>query len=771
MASPANINGSVAYSKTSGTSSPIPNSGVMPHPGYIPRGASIEPGHDRSRDYGGHPSYHMATQNHEHANVRSGNNSPVAGTGSTQAPGKSQTVFIHKLFDMLEDQSLSHLIWWSPTQDSFCLYPGEEFSNVLAQYFKHTNIASFIRQLNMYGFHKVNDNFQNEDKHQGVNGHDQGNSVPSSQQTRWEFRHSANHFRKGDVESLNLIKRKSSKVVSSQKEIVNLKTLPPTSEGVTDGSRSPKDSQSSEQYHSSVYQQSWNQLGVPGRVSSSGKEPPRQPSAVYNGMAPVMGQYPYPVYAAPVGGPNSPNSPSAPSAPEQPIGSPSYFLHSPSHAQQVSQSQSRQTSVQTPAISLESSINFKLVELSSSVNSLNVAYSDLLARHEGLSVQYHKSRNEIAQLKKTVEHLLNKAKDDDEKARKEKEDTLDRKRAHTPVNRIYTSGPGGTSPMSTQTPKSSDQAPLKIQLKSTTSYPVDSSPKRNAHKRSHSYHLNGASSGAPRVPASGIVPQQYPLNPNYSLYNNPDGTPRQPSALVGEETQAKASIRPNVNRTMSLLVDPLQPVTPNGPARSIVASTTSVTPSSANGSAQETPSSHPAAKATKDEETRPVLPQEQQPQQQQPGMPGAPPYVQQYQPYAPAHTYYQHMVNDQNQNRASSLPVMLHPLPQRLHVASPQRHSLNSLARYPAETESVTKASTSVSTTSPTISSMSRPATSKEPVSYTKPEEGTHAPMKKQLPSMEELNKSLRNGAPGLFGIHQPSDSDDENQKRRKIDE
>lgn len=107
-----------------------------------------------------------------------------ANNASTASLGKTQTVFIHKLYDMLEDSSLSHLIWWSPTNDSFCLYPGEEFSNVLAQYFKHTNIASFIRQLNMYGFHKVNDSFHSDEKNAQGN-----NSSSGSGQTRWEFRH------------------------------------------------------------------------------------------------------------------------------------------------------------------------------------------------------------------------------------------------------------------------------------------------------------------------------------------------------------------------------------------------------------------------------------------------------------------------------------------------------------------------------------------------------------------------------------------------------
>lgn len=138
------------------------------------------------------------------------NNPDIASTAS----GKPQIVFIHKLYDMLSNDSISNLIRWAPDLTSFYVFPGEKFCKVLAQYFKHTNVSSFIRQLNMYGFHKVSDN---------------NSSAPSSESknnSRWEFRHSQNQFKKGDIESLKYIKRRSSKTVNVQKEVVDLKSIP-----------------------------------------------------------------------------------------------------------------------------------------------------------------------------------------------------------------------------------------------------------------------------------------------------------------------------------------------------------------------------------------------------------------------------------------------------------------------------------------------------------------------------------------------------------------
>lgn len=141
--------------------------------------------------------------------------------------GKTQTVFIHKLYDMLADPDLSHLIWWAPSNESFYLLPTEEFSKVLALYFKHTNIASFIRQLNMYGFHKVNDAFQTDDASADSTSNSANPPHNQAQESaRWEFKHSAGHFRKGDVDSLRLIKRRSLRNVNSPKEVVNIKSIP-----------------------------------------------------------------------------------------------------------------------------------------------------------------------------------------------------------------------------------------------------------------------------------------------------------------------------------------------------------------------------------------------------------------------------------------------------------------------------------------------------------------------------------------------------------------
>ncbi|TAQ91532.1 hypothetical protein B7494_g155 [Chlorociboria aeruginascens] len=122
-------------------------------------------------------------------------NAAAAAAAGAQQPKVVQTAFIHKLYNMLEDQNIQHLISWSNSAESFVMSPSNDFSKVLSQYFKHTNISSFVRQLNMYGFHKVSDVF-----HTG-----------SPESPLWEFKHGNGNFKRGDLVGLREIKRRASR--------------------------------------------------------------------------------------------------------------------------------------------------------------------------------------------------------------------------------------------------------------------------------------------------------------------------------------------------------------------------------------------------------------------------------------------------------------------------------------------------------------------------------------------------------------------------------
>lgn len=66
--------------------------------------------------------------------------------------------FVMKLWNMVNDPSNSKYISWLPDGKAFQVNDRESFmKHVLPKYFKHNNFASFVRQLNMYGWHKVQD--------------------------------------------------------------------------------------------------------------------------------------------------------------------------------------------------------------------------------------------------------------------------------------------------------------------------------------------------------------------------------------------------------------------------------------------------------------------------------------------------------------------------------------------------------------------------------------------------------------------------------------
>lgn len=64
--------------------------------------------------------------------------------------------FLVKTYDMVDDPSSDKVVSWSATNNSFVVWDPPEFArDLLPKYFKHNNFSSFVRQLNTYGFRKV----------------------------------------------------------------------------------------------------------------------------------------------------------------------------------------------------------------------------------------------------------------------------------------------------------------------------------------------------------------------------------------------------------------------------------------------------------------------------------------------------------------------------------------------------------------------------------------------------------------------------------------
>lgn len=112
-----------------------------------------------------------------------------------EEPSLGLNDFVKKLFQMLSEDKYMSVVRWTASGNSFVVLDTNEFTKeILPRHFKHSNFASFVRQLNKYDFHKVK--ILNEEKQHYEYGDD-----------AWEFQHP--EFRKDDPNALENIRRKA----------------------------------------------------------------------------------------------------------------------------------------------------------------------------------------------------------------------------------------------------------------------------------------------------------------------------------------------------------------------------------------------------------------------------------------------------------------------------------------------------------------------------------------------------------------------------------
>ncbi|OIT30385.1 PREDICTED: heat stress transcription factor A-4b-like [Nicotiana attenuata] len=76
--------------------------------------------------------------------------------GSSSAPAPAPAPFLSKTYELVDDPYTNPVVSWNHNGRSFVVWNPPEFArDLLPKYFKHNNFSSFIRQLNTYGFRKV----------------------------------------------------------------------------------------------------------------------------------------------------------------------------------------------------------------------------------------------------------------------------------------------------------------------------------------------------------------------------------------------------------------------------------------------------------------------------------------------------------------------------------------------------------------------------------------------------------------------------------------
>ena len=113
----------------------------------------------------------------------------MIGNKRTRTKNKKTESFLSKLFDILSDANYNKIISWDKEGNKIIIFDVVKLCNeILPKFYKHRKYASFIRQLNLYGFRKSKGIEDNLEKYE----HDKFNKNITKEQIK-QITNSARH--------------------------------------------------------------------------------------------------------------------------------------------------------------------------------------------------------------------------------------------------------------------------------------------------------------------------------------------------------------------------------------------------------------------------------------------------------------------------------------------------------------------------------------------------------------------------------------------------